>query len=219
MASSAGGRSTEPWFWKAVLQTVVFSLIVGLASAILGPILAAQVTESLREPNCSDARGPTRATPTDVRASSELPPERTKDGRSLEYRAQMSLDGDTGTAWAEGVSGLGQGEWIEYRFAKRERIRLLCIVNGYALTWDLYQKNPRVVRSLDISGGGNEVATAPLADAGTEDRSAFFQEVRSVESLPSSQVIRLTIGGVYGGTGRQRYADTSLSEVEFWVKQ
>jgi hypothetical protein len=112
MASSAGNRSTEPWFWKAVLQTVVFSLIVGLASAILGPILAAQVTESLREPNCSDPRGLTRATPTDERASSELPPERTKDGRSLEYRAQMSLDGDTGTAWVEGVSGLGQGEWI-----------------------------------------------------------------------------------------------------------
>jgi hypothetical protein len=192
-------------------------LIVGLASAILGPILAAKVTESLREPNCGDPRGLTRVTPVDVTASSELPPERTKDGRSLQYTAQMSLDGDTGTAWVEGVAGLGQGEWIEYHFRNREQIRLLCIVNGYALTWDLYQKNPRV-RILDISAGGNNVAAAPLTDDGTENRFAFFQEVRGAESLPSSHVIRLTIRGVYGATGRQRYADTSLSEVEFWVK-
>ncbi len=218
MRSHAEGRSGEPWLWKAVLQTVVFSLIVGLAVAVLGPILAARLSESLREPNCSEPRGLTRVTPTEVRASSELPPERTKDGRSLEYRAQMSIDGDTGTAWVEGVSGLGLGEWVEYRFGKRERFYLLCIVDGYALTWDLYQKNPRI-RSIGISTGGNDVTTAPLADAGTKDRFAVFQEVRSVEALSSARVIRLTIVGVYGGSGRQRYADTSLSEVEFWAKE
>ena len=109
MPSTLVKSPREPWLLKAIVQGVAFSLIVALASTVFGPPLAAQFAEAVREPSCADPRGLTRVSPTRVQASSELSPETTSDGRRLTYEAARAIDGDTGTAWVEGVDGLGQG--------------------------------------------------------------------------------------------------------------
>ncbi len=131
----------------------------------------------------------------------------------------MAVDGDTGTAWVEGVEeGLGQGEWIEFHFNDRERVRLICIANGYALTWDLYQRNARI-RSFELFSDGDYVlAAGSLTDAATEERFAHFEEALTTRDLPPTDLLRLKITSVYAGSGRDRESDTSLSEIEFWVE-
>ena len=74
-------------------------------------------------------------------------------------------------------------------------------MNGYALTWDLSQKNPRV-RSFDLSSGeGEALAVAPLVDEATADHFAYFQEVRTPLDLPAIGVLRLSIASIYAGLG------------------
>lgn len=202
----------EPWLRRSLVEGVVFALAVALLSATAGPLLASRLAEATREPNCSDPRDLVRLEPAGSAASSNLAAETTKDGRTLEYDSQQAMDGDTGTAWVEGRSGLGQQEWIEFNFPQEVRPQLVCIVNGYALTWDLYQKNARI-RGVKVTGPGELAAV--LIDAGTSDRPAVFQDVKLRDPQPT-MTIRLTVTSLYAASGRQRFDDTSLSEVEFW---
>lgn len=94
-----------------------------------------------------------------------------------------------------------------------ERPELLCVVNGYALTWDLYQKNPRI-RGVDIVGDNQASVSTTLTDPGTSEHFAVFQDVRL--DLDAIRTVKITITSVYGGTGRKHYTDASLSEIEFW---
>jgi len=204
----------DRWVLKAVLEGLTFALLAGLLAAALGPILADRLAEATREPTCSDPRELSRALPVNSRASSALPDETTKDGRELHYGAPSASDGDTGTAWVEGASGLGQGEWIEFEFSPGVEITLICIVNGYALTWDLYQQNSRI-RGLQVSNDTNLKTVAALGDVASSEHTAVFQDV-PLDQFPSSQTLRLTITSVYAASGRQRFDDTSLSEIEFW---
>ncbi len=208
----------EPWFWKSLVQGIGFALVVAVASASLVPWIAQNVVSALREATCNDSRDLKRVVPVLVKSSSEHPPEDVKDGRHLEYTAEMVTDGDTGTAWVEGVEGFGQGEWIEFHFSEPQRLRLLCIANGYDLTWDLYRSNGRV-RSFELLGADSKVlTTGSLADLASKDHFAYFQEVLLRHDMPPTDVLRLRITSVYASDGRERDSSTSLSEIEFWIK-
>ena len=118
----------------------------------------------------------------------------------------------------EGKPGLGLGANVDLHFAHPVDPRLVCVVNGYAQSWDLYKRNSRArLLFLDTSQGQ---LSAMLADAGTPDRPAVYQEV----SCPtgSTSHIKMTLRSAYAAqqdTARTKsYADTSISEVEVWVK-
>lgn len=207
-------QTSQPWVGRAILEGVVFALAVALLSASAGPLLASRLAEATRQPSCSDSRELVRLQPITSAASSSLTPEVTKEGRRLNYEHRLAIDGDTGTAWVEGKPGLGQGEWIEFTFPRAVKPELICIVNGYALMWDLYQKNPRV-RGILVTASEQDDLPVVLLDAGTPDRVAVFQDVK-VRRLRPNRTIRLTVTSLYAASGRERYEDTSLSEIEFW---
>lgn len=199
------------WLLKALLQGLVLATAAALISAFLVPLVADHLVSAFRRPSCSEPTPLVRLVPTDAGRSSELKGE-TTGGRQLIYGAGEAVDGDTGTAWVEGVPGLGSGQWIEFDFDGAPRVALLCIVNGYSLTWDLYEHNPRI-RGMDITTERQSLS-ATLTDPGSTGHVAVFQDVRV--NLRRVTKLRITITSAYAGLGRDRSEDTSLSEVEFW---
>lgn len=60
------------------------------------------------------------------------------------HEAASLLDGDTKTAWCEGVSGDGEGETITITFAKAEKIDSLYLVPHFARSFALAEQNGRL---------------------------------------------------------------------------
>jgi hypothetical protein len=129
------------------------------------------------------------------------------------------IDGNTSTAWVEGRQGLGLGSNITLRFQPAVDVRLVCLVDGYAESWDLYKRNSRA-RLLTVETQQGTRA-ALLSDAGSPDRPAVYQPVNIAPGMTS--YLTLTIKGAYAaqrdGTATLAYSDTSISEVEVWAAQ
>jgi hypothetical protein len=85
-----------------------------------------------------------------VRASSTLKQPK------YSYEAFHVMDGDPSTAWVEGSSGVGEGEWIELRLPKPDSIFGIYILPGYAKSLQTMVENASP-DSISISLDGQEV--------------------------------------------------------------
>jgi hypothetical protein len=74
------------------------------------------------------------------------------------YGAANLFDASTGTAWVEGASGNGIGEWITVEFETLRRVKSIHVQNGYQKSPDIFAKNNRVrqIRVL-FSGGESQI--------------------------------------------------------------
>ena len=158
------------------------------------------------------------------------------------YAPEQLLDGNRQTCWAEGAGtdkeeaweqgslseseaeeAAGIGEWVELSASDEQHVQGLTIVNGYSkeksADWEdrsngdtFYYDNPRVKRmTVTFSDGFEE--TVNLEDAGPGvEQTVAFDEAHDTTS------VRLTILEVYdtgiGGSGRCKWPDTSIDEVE-----
>ncbi|MEM9633684.1 MAG: caspase family protein [Pseudomonadota bacterium] len=117
------------------------------------------------------------------------------------YGAVNLLDGNTSTAWVEGVGGNGAGESILIAFDRPRLLSGFDIVNGYAKSRDIYSKNARL-QTARITLSDGSIQTISLPDSMRSSRFAFGApvEVRWIE---------IEIGSVYPGA---KYNDTAVSE-------
>ncbi|MFM9938272.1 MAG: NADase-type glycan-binding domain-containing protein [Hyphomicrobiaceae bacterium] len=116
------------------------------------------------------------------------------------YGPRGLFDGDPETAWVEGKSGDGVGEWIVLSWPDERQVAGFTIVNGYAKTSRHFEINGRVKRlQLEFSGG--ESIEVTLQDTVTEQRI-------SVNPVVRSRWVRLRIGETYRGS---RYPDTAIT--------
>jgi hypothetical protein len=53
------------------------------------------------------------------------------------------IDGNTSTAWVAGSQGLGLGSQFTLRFQSPVDVHMVCLVDGYPESWDLYKRNSR----------------------------------------------------------------------------
>lgn len=144
-----------------------------------------------------------------VRGSSSLKP-----SNGAKYGAAQGHDMDLSTAWVEGASDSGIGQWIEYTFStmdmKESQLALteLIVFNGYRKNRDLWAKNGRI-KSLTMTVNSKPYGTVELADA-------FRHQKVKIGSIPlrgrTRTTIRFTIAAVYPGN---KYTDTALTELEF----
>jgi hypothetical protein len=134
-------------------------------------------------------------------ASSTLAP----DAAGNRYDAALAIDGDTGTAWSEGVAGSGVGESIEFAFAGPVDLAGVELVNGYAKSRGLYRRNGRVSQVVVLTAQGS--LPSVLRDGRLD-----FQPVRV--RAGRTDFARIVVDGVFGG---ERHADTLISEVRFSV--
>lgn len=143
--------------------------------------------------------------PASARASSEL-----DDPRYGRFGASNVIDGNPHTCWQEFKDDTGEGEWLELKLKKPEKISKIGIVNGFAWPdhpkWgNVFHKNPRLKEvKLSFSDGSTQTVSF--------DDSHRPQVVNIDEVLTST--VRLTIRSVYPGS---EWKDTSLSEVQLYA--
>ncbi len=112
---------------------------------------------------------------------------------------------DFGT-WAEGVPGLGVGQWVEAHFKHAVRVRELRILPGdtaYDSAFDRYAR-PRALLAVFSNG------TSKLL---------HFRDAPSLQRFPvdvTTRWVRLVIRSVYRGTD---YPATCISDVEFGTQR
>jgi len=144
-----------------------------------------------------------------LEASSVLPPV-----KGLSYGPENLLEGGKAgqpaqTAWVEGTPGGGVGEWVQFVFGDAGdalTFSSLSIVNGYAKTPEVFQKNGRVKELRLSHAEGEEIVQLRDTD--------HSQTVR-LRSPVRSHWIRLTIEGIYPG---KVYEDTAISQVFFDIE-
>ena len=124
------------------------------------------------------------------------------------YDIRSLFDGNTDTAWCEGVKGHGIGETIYFEWADAAPLKGLFITNGYTKNKETWTKNARIrelgIRVWDRSWPKGRSFTIRLQDSPLEEEILLPWRVNNPERL------RLTIKSVYPGS---KWQDTCVSEV------
>ncbi|UWU89849.1 NADase-type glycan-binding domain-containing protein [Bradyrhizobium sp. CB1015] len=118
------------------------------------------------------------------------------------YGAANLFDASTGTAWVEGASGNGIGEWITIEFETLRRVKSIHVQNGYQKNPEIFAKNNRV-RQIRVLFSGGESRIFILND----ELSAQLLTLRTPITAYWMQFI---IDDVWAGN---KYADTAITKL------
>ena len=130
--------------------------------------------------------------------SSALPP---AHGNS--YGARNLLDGNDNTAWVEGSSGQGAGDFVVIEFdAPPRSVRGVIVQDGYAKNADIFGKNSRV-KDVELNFSTGDSMQATLTDQTGEQRINLNRPVKA-------KWVQLIIRSVYPGW---KYSDTAVNEL------
>ncbi len=123
------------------------------------------------------------------------------------YKPENAIDGNKHTAWSEGDSGNGIGEWLKFGFDTPKKLKAVNIIAGYTKTETIYKANNRV-KKVKISFSDGKSQTALLKDV------YDFQRILIDRDTPT-KFVKIEILDVYRGA---KYKDTCISEIEFEYK-
>lgn len=141
--------------------------------------------------------------------------------------SEESLDDDIRTAWVEGVSGYGIGEYIEFSFPYYGPRATSCtIVNGYNKNEETWRKNSRV-KTLNLYENEELIGIVNLKDTrdaqtfdlpypipnrdDNEERGPLFINDTSYTFFKPTK-LKFVITDVYKG---EKYDDTAISAIIF----
>lgn len=195
---------------------LVGPLIVGGILAAFGIWASPYIAARIQPPTCENPKELVLAHPSGAGGEAKPDDDFARRGR-VTYAASNLIDGNTSTAWVEGLPGMGIGAQVRIQFDQPVDVQMVCLVDGYAESWDLYKRNSRVRLLTASSDQGSREAL--LTDAATPDRPAVYQPV----NVPTGETtsLTLTIDSAYAAqrdtATTQAYPDTSISEVEVWV--
>ncbi len=122
-----------------------------------------------------------------------------------DYSALNLIDGDTETAWVEGIEGYGYGETICVSIPGDLTTTGFAARNGYCKSEDLWQENARIRKFL-VSLNGSPFIVAEFEDS-MELQTIEFPEIRSFNS---DDILSFEIIEIYPGTVFQ---DAAVSEL------
>jgi hypothetical protein len=163
------------------------------SSPQVNPISSPEATVPSPSPRARPSAGITAT------ASSEHLPE-----SGISYQPDNVLDQSLATAWVEGVSGPGVGEWIRCDFAGEIKLNRIIITPGYFKTPEIWKQNNRLAAAnFYFSDGSSRHFTFP--DRMVEQR----LEVGGVRT----RWVRMVIDGYYPGS--VDIEDTPISNLAF----
>lgn len=120
------------------------------------------------------------------------------------YFPNFAFDNNPATAWCEGASGSGLGEWLNFEFDRAVSLRQIKIQPGYFKTAQVWRDN-------------NRVKTALLEFSDGTSRTATFSDQMQTQTVDVGQKqtrwVRITIEQIYNGAHDSE--DTLISEVSF----
>ena len=91
------------------------------------------------KPSNENTNTPLNETNITVSASSTRAPY-----KDIVYNASFITDGSLSTAWIEGASGEGIGEWVRFDFGKQRTLKQIIIYPGYFKSDSIWKKNNRL---------------------------------------------------------------------------
>lgn len=118
------------------------------------------------------------------------------------YGAVNLFDASTGTAWVEGASGNGIGEWITIEFETLRRVKSIHVQNGYQKSVDIFAKNNRV-RQLRVLFSGGESRTFILNDE-------LPAQLLALRPPVATYWLQFIIDDVWAGN---KYTDTAITKL------
>lgn len=134
------------------------------------------------------------------------------------YEAKNAHDLSYKTAWVEGVSGYGIGEYLEYHFAPESpRITKIIVVNGYVKSKPAYNNNSRV-KKLKVYVNDKPYAILNLKDVIAEQifevEPIGNRNRKDLDKLKTQPdwTIKFEILEVYKGL---KYDDVVITEIYF----
>jgi hypothetical protein len=204
---------TRDW----VVDKLITPVAIGVVLATFGFLAPGWIARHFQPPTCGNPRGLVQVTPERASGSAKASDHFPIKGL-VTYQPSNLVDGNTSTAWVEDKPGLGLGSEVGLHFEHPVDLRLVCVVNGYSQSWDLYKRNSRA-RLLSVDTRQGHVS-AMLTDAGSPERPAVYQQI----SCPtgSTSDMKMTLESAYAAqqdsSRVKAYADTSISEVEIWVR-
>ena len=201
-------------------QQLAMPVLVALAVSVAGLVTAPLIADRLEKPSCDQPLDLTLLKAADIEVTGESkPPDEFPKKGTVRYDATNLTDGNSATAWVEGTPDLGIGASVQLALPSGTDVRMVCVVDGYGESWDLYQRNSRVRLLQTRTDQGTR--SAMLRDAGSQEHPAVYQQIDLAAG--ETDDLRLEIESAYGAqgsaSGGQTYADTSLSEAEVWVSR
>ena len=126
------------------------------------------------------------------------------------YHPNYAMDDDPKTAWVEGASSSGKGEWLRIHTSELDGVSAvrLRLRNGYHKSKVLFGANARIKDVTVKLLPSGRTSKATLAD--TMD----WQELTIAQEVGKLEAIELQVGAVFEGT---KYADLCLSDVQVFA--
>lgn len=121
------------------------------------------------------------------------------------HSAKLTIDGNTGSCWSEGVKGIGIGESIEIHFNGNYTVSGMNIWIGHQKSQDLFYQNARPT-ALRVEGSDGSKEIYNLEDKFGPQRVNFKKPI-------TANKVKLIVERVAPGN---KYEDTCISEVEFF---
>lgn len=135
-------------------------------------------------------------------ASSVLKPQIDNDRQLTTYGPANVVDGRLETAWVEGKTGNGEGDWLIVDFGAPRRLTGIEIYNGYHKNASLFQRNNRI-RDVEIVLSDATILSRTLNDAPGPQSIMLAKET-------TADWVQIKIVSVYPGS---RYKDTAITEL------
>jgi hypothetical protein len=126
------------------------------------------------------------------------------------YHPNYALDDDPKTAWVEGASTSGAGEWIRVKVTPLDGVSSLRLRlrNGYQKSAPLFAANARLKEVTVVLLPSGRTKTATLTD------SQGWQELIVPQEAGPLEAVELRVGSVYPGS---KYEDLCLSDLQLHV--
>lgn len=202
-SNATGNQTGDQDDWKVVENEESQTTEKEIASEIVTENSSTEEAQEKQKENISNEQEKDKAPEVrmqdvkDVSASSYL------SEKNIKHVPDLIMDGDTTTAWVEGVDGNGEGESITFTFGDLYAVSDIKIWNGYQKSEDLYYKNARPAElELEFSDGSTERISL-------QDISSGFQEFALERHVTS--YVKVKIISTYAGS---KYEDTVISEIE-----
>lgn len=129
--------------------------------------------------------------------------------KSMNYKVENVIDNNPSTAWIEGVSDDGIGQFIQFSSNNTFRVDKIDIINGFSKNQKTYMKNNRVKKvTIEFSDKSQQVYEL-------EDNNMEYQTI-DIGGINTNSV-KVIIQEVY--TNGRVYKDTCISEISVYGQE
>lgn len=202
-SSATGNQTGDQDDWKVVEDEESQTTEKETASEIVTENSSTEETQEKQKENISNEQEKDKAPEVRMRDVEDVTASSYLSEKNIKHMPDLIMDGDTTTAWVEGVDGNGEGESITFTFGDLYAVSDIKIWNGYQKSEDLYYKNARPAElELEFSDGSTERISL-------QDTSSGFQEFALERHVTS--YVKVKIISTYE---ESKYEDTVISEIE-----